>query len=117
MYITTNVSYMQPQDIVENKKVSQKIRKVLTGYFGYDILSVVKDTERRLNVDRFRLQYEMKKRGITVEMLCEHIGMSKAAFYRKCKGVSEFTQGEIQAIVDYLGLDSPMGIFFTEKVS
>lgn len=68
-------------------------------------------------MDRYKLQYEMKKRGITVDMLCEHIKMSKTAFYRKCKGVSEFTQGEIQAIVDYLGLDSPMGIFFTEKVS
>ena len=68
-------------------------------------------------MDRYKLQYEMKKRGITVEMLCNHIGMSKAAFYRKCKGVSEFTQGEIQAIVDYLELESPMGIFFVEKVS
>lgn len=68
-------------------------------------------------MDRYKLQYEMKKRGVTIEKLCSAIGMSKTAFFRKCKGVSEFTQGEIQAIVDYLGLESPMGIFFTEKVS
>lgn len=68
-------------------------------------------------MDRYKLQYEMKVRGVTVEMLCEAISMSKAAFYRKCKGVSEFTQGEIQAIVDYLNLETPMGIFFSEKVS
>jgi len=68
-------------------------------------------------MDRYRLQYEMKKRGVTVEVLCNAINMSKAAFYRKCRGVSEFTQGEIQAIVDYLDLETPMGIFFTEKVS
>ena len=30
---------------------------------------------------------------------------------------SEFTQGEIQKIVDYIGLSSPMGVFFAEKVS
>lgn len=68
-------------------------------------------------MDRYKLQYEMRSRGVTVEKLCKDIGMSKAAFYRKCKGVSEFTQGEIQAIVDYLNLETPMGIFFSEKVS
>lgn len=68
-------------------------------------------------MDRYRLQYEMKKRGVTVEILCNAIKMSKTAFYRKCKGTTEFTQGEIQAIVDYLRLESPMGIFFAEKVT
>jgi transcriptional regulator with XRE-family HTH domain len=59
----------------------------------------------------------MKRRGVTVENLCENIGMSRSAFYRKCRGTSEFTLTEIQKIVENLGLDSPMGIFFTEKVS
>lgn len=68
-------------------------------------------------MDRFRLEYEMKIRGITVEKMCEDIGMSRSAFYRKCRGISEFTITEIQAIVDYIGLESPMGIFFVEKVS
>lgn len=68
-------------------------------------------------MDRYKLQYEMKRRGVTVEKLCKDIKMSKSAFFRKCRGVSEFTQGEIQAIVDYLDLETPMGIFFTEKVS
>lgn len=68
-------------------------------------------------MDRFKLEYEMKSRGITVEKMCEDIKMSRSAFYRKCRGISEFTITEIQAIVDYIGLDSPMGIFFTEKVS
>lgn len=68
-------------------------------------------------MDRYRLQYEMKVRGITIDKMCSDLKISKSAFYRKCNGKSEFTQGEIQAIVDYLGLESPMGIFFTEKVS
>ena len=68
-------------------------------------------------MDRYKLQYEMKIRGITVETLCKAININKATFYRKCKGVSEFNHSEIQKIVDFLGLESPMGIFFTEKVS
>lgn len=68
-------------------------------------------------MDKYKLEYEMKSRGITIENLCHDLGMSRSAFYRKCNGTSQFTQGEIQSIVDYIGLDSPMGIFFTEKVS
>lgn len=68
-------------------------------------------------MDKYKLEYEMKSRGITIERLCHDLKMSRSAFYRKCNGISEFTQSEIQNIVDYIGLDSPMGIFFTEKVS
>ena len=73
-------------------------------------------------MDKYKLEYEMKTRGVTVDQMCKDIGMSRTAFYRKCKGKdakggSEFTQGEIQRIVDYLGLSSPMGIFFADVVS
>lgn len=68
-------------------------------------------------MDKFKLEYEMKSKGITQEDLCNAINMSRSAFYRKCNGLSEFTQGEIQEIIDYLGLESPMGIFFPNKVS
>ncbi len=68
-------------------------------------------------MDRFKLEYEMRSRGVTVEQLCHAIKMSRSAFYRKCRGVSEFTLNEIQQIVSYLGLTSPMGIFFKEEVS
>lgn len=68
-------------------------------------------------MDRYKLEYEMKSRGVTIEKMCKDLKISRSAFYRKCRGISEFTQGEIQSIVDYLGLDSPMGIFFTNRVS
>lgn len=68
-------------------------------------------------MDKYKLEYEMKSRGITVEKLCADIHISRSAFYRKCNGITQFTQGEIQSIVDYIGLDSPMGIFFADKVS
>lgn len=68
-------------------------------------------------MDKYKLEYEMKSRGITIEKMCADIHMSRSAFYRKCNGITQFTQREIQSIVDYIGLDSPMGIFFAEKVS
>lgn len=68
-------------------------------------------------MNKYKLEYEMKSRGITIERLCKEIGISRSAFYRKCNGLSQFTLGEIQDIVDFMDLDSPVGIFFNEKVS
>lgn len=68
-------------------------------------------------MDKLKLEYEMKVRGISVDDLCHAVGISRSAYYRKVSGKSEFTQGEIQKIVDLLELSSPMGIFFHEKVS
>lgn len=66
-------------------------------------------------MDRFKLEYEMKRRGVTVQKMCDHLHMSRTAFYRKTHGISEFTLSEIRAIVEYLNLDSPMGVFFSSQ--
>jgi ACT domain-containing protein len=63
------------------------------------------------------LEYEMSKKEITIKMMCEKLGISRSAFYRKCNGITEFTQSEIQIIIDYLKLDSPVDIFFCKEVS
>lgn len=68
-------------------------------------------------MDKNKLMYEMAKQNISIQEMCHKLNMSRSAFYRKCNGISEFTQGEIQNIVDILNLDSPVGIFFAEKVS
>jgi hypothetical protein len=68
-------------------------------------------------MDANRLRYEMAKKNVTIGMICGHLKISRSAFYRKCNGISEFTQSEIEAIVSYLELESPMGIFFAVKVS
>ena len=68
-------------------------------------------------MDKELLLYEMNKRNITIKMMCEKLGISRSAFYRKCNGITEFTQSEIQTIVDSLCLESPVGIFFKSKVS
>lgn len=68
-------------------------------------------------MDKARLEYEMHRRGVNIKEMCEIIGISRSAFYRKCNGKSEFTQSEIQRIVDHLNLETPVGIFFADVVS
>lgn len=66
-------------------------------------------------MDKYKLEYEMKSRGITIERLCHDLKMSRSAFYRKCNGISEFTQSEIQ---NHSGLYWPgfsNGNFFYRK--
>lgn len=58
------------------------------------------------------LEYRMKEKRKSISDMCSMLGISRSAFYRKCNGKSEFTRDEIQKIVDYLDLDSPMEIFF-----
>ena len=68
-------------------------------------------------MDKAKLRYEMERRGVSVDDMCRNLKMSRSAFYRKCTGASEFTLSEIQRIVDFLDLKTPVGIFFAEKVS
>lgn len=64
-----------------------------------------------------KLEDEMNKKSITKSDMCKELGISRSAFYRKCRGISEFTQSEIQKIVKILSLDTPVDIFFADKVS
>ena len=63
------------------------------------------------------LKYTMDIHNVSVDELCAFIGISKSAFYKKINGKSEFTRGEIVKICQRLGLESPVDIFFAEKVS
>lgn len=60
---------------------------------------------------------EMRKAGISIKEMCSMLSISRSAFYRKCNGISEFTLSEIQKIINFLNIDSPMEIFFANKVS
>ena len=68
-------------------------------------------------MNKARLEYEMKIRGITYAELGKVLGISRSALYNKCNGKSEFTRTEIQKIIEFLNLESPIGIFFNAKVS
>lgn len=63
-------------------------------------------------MDKALLEYEMKKKNISIGKMCEILGISRSAFYRKCNGLSEFSQGEIKTVMTALSLESPVDIFF-----
>ena len=63
------------------------------------------------------LEYKMRLKGKNISDMCEMLGISRSAYYRKCNGKSEFTISEIKKIVDFLSLDSPVEIFFAQEVS
>lgn len=68
-------------------------------------------------MDRYRLEYEIKKHNYTQAEFCNKIGVSVSAFNRKLNGKTEFTLAEIKTILDVLELKSPMGIFFADDLS
>lgn len=68
-------------------------------------------------MDANRLIYEIKSRGLTVRDVAKEINIGYSTFYKKMNGTSEFTLSEIQGIINFLDLDSPMSVFFNSKVS
>lgn len=63
------------------------------------------------------LYQKIKESGLSVGQMCKELNMSRSAFYRKTRAISEFTQGEIEKICVILNLDSPVEVFFASKVS
>lgn len=62
------------------------------------------------------LKAQMVRKGMSVDQICAEIGISKASWFRKIGGSTEFNQGEICAIRRVLGLDDHMTtlIFFND---
>ena len=63
------------------------------------------------------LEYEMKIRNISKDDMRTALEISRSAYYRKCNGISEFTEGEMQAMRGLLGNDAVIRIFFGDEVS
>lgn len=63
-------------------------------------------------MDAQMLRLIMKDKGITVNEMCLELGISRKAFWSKCKGLTEFKQSEIVKIVEILGTENGNAIFF-----
>ena len=71
-------------------------------------------------MNKARLEYEMKIKGLNTEEMCKLLKISRSAFYRKCNGKTEFTRAEIERIIEILKIDKAeamVEIFFDDKVS
>ena len=68
-------------------------------------------------MNRQRLLEKMSAEKVSVGQMCKLLNMSRSAFYRKTRGISEFTLGECERIVEILKIESPVEISFDKKVS
>lgn len=67
-------------------------------------------------MDATKLREAMQERGISVNRMCDELGISRKAFWSKCTGKSEFKQSEIVKICELLGMKDGTEIFFPESV-
>ncbi|MDO4649159.1 MAG: helix-turn-helix transcriptional regulator [Eubacteriales bacterium] len=67
--------------------------------------------------DRIKFKKAVIDDGKTMADVAKYLGINEATLYRKLNGSSEFSRDEIQQICTFLHLDSPMEIFFAEKLT
>ena len=65
------------------------------------------------------LKIQMLRKEKTVNQLCDALHISRSAWFRKIRGESQFTQGELYDLRRELDLDDQrtMQIFFDDNVS
>ena len=67
-------------------------------------------------MDSKLLRKVMRDKGITVKCMCEFLQMSRKAFWAKCTGRSEFKLSEMQKILELIGTEHAVKIFYPESV-
>lgn len=70
-------------------------------------------------MNKRELKAQMIRKDKTVDQLCNALGISRTAWFRKVGGESQFTQGEIMGLRYELELDDHQtaDIFFNPEVS
>lgn len=68
-------------------------------------------------MNKYKLEYYRKIKGLSTDELCKKIGISKIAYYRKINNKSQFNREEIEKIINVLQIPDPMDIFFNSDVS
>ena len=64
-----------------------------------------------------KLREVMREKHISVVQMCSELGISRKAFWSKCKGKTEFKQSEIAKIIELVGSENGTAIFFPESVA
>ena len=67
-------------------------------------------------MDAELLRKVMREKHISVVQMCKEIGISRKAFWSKCKGDSEFRYSEIVKIIEVIGTEAATNIFFPNSV-
>lgn len=61
-------------------------------------------------------EFEVRKirAKVTNKQIAEKLNIDESTLYRKIKSGGNFTRKEIGILIDFLGIDDPMDIFFAE---
>ena len=70
-------------------------------------------------MNALELKAQMVRKGKSVNQICKSLNISNGTWFRKIRGDSQFTQGEIITLRKELSLDdrTTACIFFNEQVS
>lgn len=63
----------------------------------------------------FKAQVILK--GKTMREVSRELGIDEATLYRKMNGKSDFFRSEIQILCQFLAIESPTEIFFTDDIA
>lgn len=67
--------------------------------------------------NKLKFKAAVVENGKTMSDVAKYLKINESTLYRKINGASEFSRGEIQDICCFLNLDSPVDIFFANKLT
>lgn len=67
--------------------------------------------------DRQAFRAEVVRKGKTMKGVANALGINVSTLYRKMNGQSDFYLDEIQALLLYLEIQEPKGIFFAHDIT
>lgn len=67
--------------------------------------------------DKNRFKAQLVLVGVTMRELAEKLEIDESTLYRKVNSDGSFTREEINKMIPILKIDSPMEIFFAEKLA
>ena len=80
------------------------------GYNGRVLKETARQEGIRMNAELLR--EVMREKGISIKTMCEELGISRKTFWKRCTGKTEFKQSEIVKIIDLVGKEYGVAIFF-----
>ena len=67
------------------------------------------------NKNKFKAQLALK--GLTMKELASKLGLNESTMYRKFNADGAFDREEINEMIEILGIEDPMGIFFAREIA
>lgn len=67
--------------------------------------------------NKYEFNAALARKGMKKVELAKHLGIEYSTLYRKIEENGKFTREEMAKIIDILGIDDPMKIFFAEELA